>query len=242
MKDNKKVVGAAMAAVTCLLIGIAVYMGVKYVKELHAYEVSKNEYETLLQEATENKHKVVHTYSGNSDSDMVMSDPTAVSYSLPDLAIDFRALLNTNPDCIAWIYIPSQDISYPVVQSHDNDEYVHTTFNGTENIAGCIFSDCRITAPFIQKTILYGHNMKNGTMFHKLMNIETNMEENSDIWIYLPTGAIYHYKVTDVLRTDRLDKNVYSVSATYDETLVLSTCIKNETRLVVIAVRDWAYS
>lgn len=229
-------------AVSVLLLCVAIFMGVQYLKEREQYRVSEEEYQALIDDAIESKHKVVHTYTGNSDVSMVQQDPTAVSYSLPSLAIDFRKLLATNEDCIGWLYIPSLDVSYPIAQSHDNDEYVHTTFNGTENLAGCIFSDCRITAPFIQKTILYGHNMKNGSMFHKLFNIETNPEENSDIWIYLPTGAIYHYKVQEVKRVDRLDKSVYGISATYDETLVLSTCIKDNTRLVVIAVRDWSYS
>ncbi|MCM1218470.1 MAG: class B sortase [Lachnospiraceae bacterium] len=228
-------------AVSALLVGVAVFMGVQYVKEVNAYNVAQEEYDTILKNATANKKKVVQTYAGESTSDIVYRDPTAVSYNLPDLAIDFRALLETNKDCIGWIYIPSLEISYPVVQSADNDDYVHKTFNGTENLAGCIFSDCRITAPFVQKTILYGHNMKNGSMFHKLFNIETHPDEHRDIWIYLPTGAIYHYKVAEVRRTDLLDKDVYSVAATYDDTLVLSTCIKNETRLVVIATRDWAY-
>ena len=71
---------------------------------------------------------------------------------------------------------------------------------------------------------------------HKLFNIETNPEENSDIWIYLPTGAIYHYKVQEVKRVDRLDKSVYGISATYDETLVLSTCIT--TVLHIVSVQD----
>lgn len=231
----------ALPVVSITLTCIAVFMGVQYVKEMKAYSVAEEEYGKIITEATAKKHKVVQTFVGESTSDVPLGDPTAVSYTLPDLAIDFTALVKTNKDCIGWIYIPSVDISYPVVQSADNDDYVKHTFNGTENLAGCIFSDCRITAPFVQKTILYGHNMKNGSMFHGLFSIETNPIENKDIWVYLPTGAIYHYNVVDVRRTNLLDKDVYSVSATYDETLVLSTCVKNETRLVVIAVRDWAY-
>lgn len=236
-----KILKTVLPIMSIALLAVAVFMGVQYVKELRAYNIAQTEYEDILNETTERKHKVVQTYTGAGTSDIPIGDPTAVSYELPDLAIDFTALMQTNKDCIGWIYIPSVDISYPVVKSSDNDDYVHKTFNGTENLAGCIFSDCRITAPFVQKTILYGHNMKNGSMFHGLFSIETHQDEYKDIWIYLPTGAIYHYNVVEVKRTDLLDKDVYSVGASYDETLVLSTCIKNETRLVVIAVRDWAY-
>lgn len=238
MKKLKIILPVITAALTC----IAIFMGIQYAKELKQYKVSEEEYKTLVKEATENKRKVVTTYVGNAATPSVQVDPTAVTYDLPELSVNFRKLIEQNRDCIAWIYIPSVDISYPVVQSVDNDDYVKRTFNGTENPAGCIFSDCRITAPFVQKTILYGHNMKNGSMFHNLMKIETHPGEYKDIWIYLPSGAIYHYVVDQVLRTDRLDKEVYSISATYDDTLVLSTCIKDETRLVVIAKRDWAYA
>lgn len=238
---NYKILKIALPAISIALSAVAIFMGVQYAKELHAYNVAQEEYETILTEATQRKHKVVQTYAGTGTSDIPIGDPTAVTYDLPDLAIDFTALVQKNNDCIGWLYIPSVDISYPVVKSADNDDYVHKTFNGTENLAGCIFSDCRITAPFVQKTILYGHNMKNGSMFHGLFSIETHQDEYKDIWVYLPTGAIYHYSVVEVKRTDLLDREVYSVSASYDETLVLSTCIKDNTRLVVIAVRDWAY-
>ena len=237
--DKRKIIIVSAIVLTVVFVVSSIIC----VHELHEYNVAQKEYAEILVHNTTSIAKPAQTYSGSGSSEAIniITDPDAPDFDLPDLVINFRDLVQTNSDCIGWIYIPSLDVSYPVVQSADNIEYITTTFNGTENMAGCIFSDCRITAPFVQKTILYGHNMKNGSMFHKLFEIEKNPEDNSDIWIYLTNVSIYHYSVDKVERVSMTDKNVYSVSSTYSDELILSTCIKNETRLVVVAKRDWVY-
>lgn len=85
------------------------------------------------------------------------------------LEIDFAGLKAVNPDVIAWIQIPALDISYPVVQGKDNAYYLHHLFSGESNINGSIFVDCHNQPDFTdQNTIVYGHNMKNGSMFGTL--------------------------------------------------------------------------
>lgn len=245
MKKRELLICGAIGA----LILVAVVCAVICFNELRQYQEAQEEYDELVSNSTSTIPKLVNTYTGGSTVDEPKSygDPTStgpventpISYSLPDLAIDFKSLLNTNKDCIGWIYIPSLELSYPVVQSADNQDYISKTFNGKSNMSGCIFSDCRIDAPFVQKTILYGHNMKNGTMFHKLFDIEIAPEANKDIWIYLANGHIYHYVVEDVQRVKMNDKEIYSIGSTYSDELILSTCVKNELRLVVIARRDY---
>lgn len=86
-----------------------------------------------------------------------------------DPTIDFDALLSINPDCVGWIHIPDTGISYPVVQASDNSHYLKHLFNGEWNISGSIFLDCRVDASLSDRhSIIYGHHMKNGTMFSGL--------------------------------------------------------------------------
>ncbi|TGY95255.1 class B sortase [Petralouisia muris] len=90
----------------------------------------------------------------------------------PDLrwpAIDFDALSEINSDIVAWIYIEDTEINYPVVQGTDNQYYLKRLFNGKWNGSGCIFLDSRNSPDLSDRhSIIYGHHMKNGTMFSGL--------------------------------------------------------------------------
>ena len=76
-----------------------------------------------------------------------------------------------NDDVIGWITIDGTVIDYPVVRAADNDYYLGRDVEKRKSAYGAIFMDFRNADPAQQKhIILYGHNMKNGTMFHDLMN------------------------------------------------------------------------
>ena len=60
----------------------------------------------------------------------------------PDMEVDYEGLKKKNRDYIGWLYVGSAGISYPVVQGADNEYYLHNTFEGQANFAGCIFMDC----------------------------------------------------------------------------------------------------
>lgn len=83
--------------------------------------------------------------------------------------VDFDALLEINDDCVGWIYIDETAINYPVVQSSDNSYYLKHLFDGKWNSSGCIFLDSRVDSDLSNRhSIIYGHHMKNGTMFSGL--------------------------------------------------------------------------
>lgn len=83
--------------------------------------------------------------------------------------VDFTALAEINPDIVAWIYIEDTEINYPVVQGSDNQYYLKHLFSGEWNSSGCIFLDSRNSPNFSDRhSIIYGHHMKNGTMFSGL--------------------------------------------------------------------------
>ena len=80
--------------------------------------------------------------------------------------VDFEALREINPDIVGWLYIEGTEINYPVVQSTDNDYYLHHLFNGRLNGAGCLFLDSSNDPSFSDPhSVIYGHYMQNGSMF-----------------------------------------------------------------------------
>lgn len=83
--------------------------------------------------------------------------------------VDFVSLKEINPDIVGWIYIEGTEINYPVVQGKDNQYYLKHLFNKEWNSSGCIFLDSRNSTDFSDRhNVIYGHHMKNGTMFSGL--------------------------------------------------------------------------
>jgi len=80
--------------------------------------------------------------------------------------VDFEALWEINPDVVAWLYCEGTAINYPVVKGTDNEYYLRRLLDGTWNIAGSLFVDANNQPGFVDhNTIIYGHNLKDGSMF-----------------------------------------------------------------------------
>ena len=118
----------------------------------------------------------------------------------PSYWVDFDELLKINPDTVGWIRFspePSQ-IDYPLVQTTDNDLYLSKTFSATDNTVGAIFVNCYNSAGFSDRnTIIYGHRMKDHSMFHDLEKYEDKSfwEENPYFYIYTPDGREITYHI-----------------------------------------------
>ena len=115
-----------------------------------------------------------------------------------EIPIDFASLQEQNPDVYAWITVPGTNIDYPILQSEtDNSYYLDHTMDGTESPEGSIFTENYNSKDFEDpNTVIYGHNMKNGSMFQNLHNYQDRefFENYSDVTIYTP-DAIRHYKI-----------------------------------------------
>ncbi len=113
------------------------------------------------------------------------------------LQVDFEGLKKVNPDVIAWIQIPALDINYPVVQGKDNYYYLHHMFDGQENKNGSVFVDYHNQSDFMDSnTIVYGHNMKNSSMFGMLDRYQDQSlyQQYPYFYIYIP-GSVLEYQI-----------------------------------------------
>ena len=124
-------------------------------------------------------------------------DPSETKEPL-DIPVDFAKLTEKCSDIYAWIRIPGTDIDYPIVQREgDNAYYLNHTIEGKKKIEGAIFTEDYNTRDFTDPhTVIYGHNMKNGSMFRQLHRYEDRkfFQENDEILIYQPE-QILHYQI-----------------------------------------------
>lgn len=119
--------------------------------------------------------------------------------------IDFASLKSVNEDVIGWIYVEGlPDINYPIVQGEDNDTYLHMTYEGNYNFAGTIFVDYENKGDFSDcNTLVYGHNMKNGSMFAQLKKFsqdEETYKKSKYFWIFTPEKN-YRYEIISAYTT-----------------------------------------
>lgn len=123
----------------------------------------------------------------------VEEDPT-----MEDLAqTDLDALREVNPDVIGWIRIPGTKIDYPLLQGEDNEYYLKHTWKGHRNVVGSVFMEWQNSPEFTDwNTILYAHNMNNGTMFAPLHKFKRQDFWQTHPYVYLVTDAgVLRYEI-----------------------------------------------
>lgn len=102
-------------------------------------------------------------------------------------SMDIRNLQETYPELKAWILAEGTGIDYPIMQAEDNEYYLNHLYDGTSNSNGSIFIDYRNTGMFTDdNTVIYGHHMKNGAMFHSLTEYKSQ-----DFYEAHPTMLIF---------------------------------------------------
>lgn len=110
---------------------------------------------------------------------------------VPPLVVDFGALEQVNGDVAGWLYCEDTPISYPLVRGEDNSFYLSHGYDRRENSSGAIFVDAACSAGFADaNTILYGHHMKDGSMFACLEKWAEQgfYEAHPRMWLLTPEG------------------------------------------------------
>lgn len=227
-----------------------------------AYIVIKNLNESNERKSLEN---VAGSYASNIGNETTSAAESATEVTSPsinvkkaDNPIDFGSLQKQNSDIYSWVYIPNTNINYPVLQSHlDDNLYLDHDIYKNYSFSGSIYSQiCNKRDYSDMVTVLYGHNMANGSMFATLHRFyDTDFfNKNKYIYVYTPDRKLTYEIVSafeyddrhimnsfdfsdDKVFSDYLDmiENPHSVSVnkrnmeltTDDKILVLSTCLNS---------------
>lgn len=177
--------------------------------------------------------------------------------------VDFKKLKSENSDVVAYIKVNNTNIEYPIVKTSNNNFYLNHSFDKSKNSRGWIFADYKNKFDNTDKNIvIYGHNMRDGSMFGSLKNILDeewyNNTENMNI-TFLTENGNYIYKVFSIYKIESEDyyiKTNFKNDADYekflniiknrsiknfdvklnvdDKILTLSTCANNNKYRVVL--------
>lgn len=249
---------ALIGAIVCVaLIGWKVYMDYREEQEMAALQEEVKLTPTPTPEP-------VYTLSDVESAayDVREGDAPVIPEDLKtgpvDNPIDFEELQEINPELYAWITIDGTVIDYPVAQhdASDNEYYLHRNMYGEYQFSGCLYTEAANAKDFSDPlTVIYGHNMRNGSMFHGLHQFldKEFFDEHQEFYVYTATDR-YTYKIFAAYTFDNrhllnsLDKNDpeafakyvdeirtnYSVNGNYRDDvevnadsriLTLSTCI-----------------
>lgn len=188
MAKKKKTAGALIRGVVLVIaITILGFSSYQLVQIFQEYRAGAEEYEGIRQyvEAPDGQ-------SGNAKNDGEASKGKTAP------KVDFDSLQQINPDVIGWLRVEAvPEIDYPIVQGTDNDYYLKHTFEDKKNSSGAIFLDYTNTKEFMDcNSFVYGHNMKNGSMFGQLKKFkDVGVYESSPyFWICTPKGN-YLYEI-----------------------------------------------
>ncbi len=176
---RRKAVGIAVVSLCGLL---ALGSGILMVRDLNQYSESAGAYEDISA-LVEMPGQTEAPEDDNTETEPAGEDPSVV---LP--TVDFDALRETGPDIIGWLTLPDTAINYPVTQADDNEYYLHHLYDGTYNKTGCLFADYENQEDFSDRnTIIYGHNMRDGSMFAMLNEYDEQSYFDGHPQMYLVT-------------------------------------------------------
>ena len=158
--------------------------------------------------------------AGANPGDIIASNDPKIDEMRAKLA----SLSESFPDLYGWIYISGTAINYPVVQGEDNDFYLNASPYKKPLVNGSIFVDCRNNEDIMRNfnTVLYGHNLRGGGMFH---DVQASFYENEEmfrkslIYIYTMDGAFVYepFAVYETVSDYQYFRTEFATTADFEE-------------------------
>lgn len=186
-----------------ILAGVFGYSGYQVFTILHGYNVAEKEYDSLADNFTQLTDTFASLGSRASAAGLQTAEITTETgekkvITGPFLDVDFEALLRENDEVVGWLLLEGAGINYPILKGDDNDYFLHHTFSGEYNSSGSIFMDYENRPDFSDlNTFIYGHNMKNGSMFGSMRAYFQSEEAEGEQYFYIfePNGHRRTYQV-----------------------------------------------
>ena len=201
-----------------ILIGGMIFAGWQLGSILLGYQRDRSAYDQLatsalisIAEPENNDRPAVSTPSaqlGEDPAETEDSSEETVPSEIP-FTVDWDYLASVNPDIAGWLYCPDTVINYPVVQSEDHEYYLNHGFEGQTNSSGTLFADRDSVAGITQShLIIYGHNMKDNSMFGILRNYtDRDYFEDHPIFYYLTPDDCYRVELICAMTVESVLSN-----------------------------------
>lgn len=171
-----------------LLVCILVFSSFQITEKVIDYQKSEKLYSEIYDIVADSEKNII-------GSDSNIEDTTDVYDKMKEINSDYKF----------WVEVENTNISYPVVQGTDNNHYLHYDFNNQKNSSGTIFMDTSNYFDYDNNIVLYGHNMRNKTMFNNvtLFKQKDFFNQNNKIKIkYTEDNKEYIYEVFSAYHTD----------------------------------------
>jgi sortase B len=184
---------AAAAIVYLIYYGVSLYKGNQEYDEMRQEVIST--VDPVPSTEPESTVQVETSEETTEAAETVPSTEATVTDEGLSRTIDFAYLTQEeNADIYAWIYIPDTNVDYPVLQHPtDDSHYLNYNVDGSKGYPGCIYTEKINAKDFSDfNTLIYGHNMKNGSMFHDLHKYadEVFFKEHPYVYVYLPDRTL----------------------------------------------------
>lgn len=177
-----------------ILIGILLFIMIGCVSYIAYYYLKRDQNEKIYEEVQKEVAKP------EDEKEKTENAPV-------EIPIPFAELQAKNPDIYAWIQIEGTNINYPIVQSAaDNEYYLNHTIEGQDGYPGSIYTENWNTKEFTEfNTVIYGHDMKDGSMFQNLHNYTdmTYLQQHPSVIIYTPQKKLTYQIFAATVYDDR---------------------------------------
>ncbi len=190
-----------------LLIAIVIIAFSKVLYKTYQYYTDKREYSKI--------QELQPIIKDNRDENLLNSEAKDEEKSDDNE----KVLLDINNDYKFWLSITNSNINYPVVQGTDNDFYLNHNFNKEKSISGTLFIDYENNIVSDKNIIIYGHHMKNNTMFNNL-----NYFKNEDFF--------YNNEITVIKNGEEHKYEAFSVYVIPENEISFDTNISNDNEYI----------
>lgn len=221
----------------CLLLSAAaVLAGVNIYSELKERQKEKEDFAAVAEIA-----ELPMTEAPAESVTDAETEPSAEPTEQPAAERNIQALIAENADCVGWLSVDGTNISYPVMHTpSDPQKYLRRNFYGKYSQSGVPFLDGRCDLQS-SNLIIYGHNMRNGTMFSDLKRYVDRDFLNAHWTVkFEAADGVQTFIVTEVLKTNTSDAWYDRIATEDGRQLILSTCYGSgkDGRLLIIAAES----
>lgn len=176
-----------LLGVLCLVFAsVFIFSAYKVYTIIHGYNEAEKRYDLLMQSVL--AADAATSAQGDDTAPAAETDPGSTEKDSSPVTVDFDELAKISDYVVGWLYLPDTVINYPVAQYRDNEYFLDRFIDGKVQVGGTLFVDCSCPGDFSgQNSVIYGHNMRDGSMFACLDDFGEQEFYNAHPVIYLST-------------------------------------------------------